>query len=106
MSTVVTPSTIQPTRVQLFTTSAEALTAHPRINRSAPLALRAFRAITGTYMFVAADRVTCQLDITGEGGMCNEVHGRGWIMKRADGVECFIGGDCAGVFRCRPCLQT
>ena len=53
----------------------------------------AFADITGAYGYERAHFVTCQLEIDGQ--ICKQEHGRGWIMLRVDGVEGYIGKDCA-----------
>jgi hypothetical protein len=52
-----------------------------------------FADISGSYNFPEVDWVTCQLEI--DGAICRQNHGVGWIMVRTDGVEGYIGGDCA-----------
>lgn len=86
------PTTLQ--RIQQFQSSQEARAAHPRLDTDAPMPKESFRAITGVCMFPRTDWVTCQLTVAG-GTLCRQEHGKGWIMQRADGVEGFIGHDCA-----------
>jgi hypothetical protein len=83
-----------PQRIQQFQSSQEAQAAHPRLDSEAPMPKESFRAITGVYMFPRTDWVLCQLTVAG-GTVCRQEHGKGWIMQRADGVEGFIGHDCA-----------
>ena len=52
-----------------------------------------FEDITSSYTYPRADWASCQLEIDGK--ICKEPHGKGWIMMRRDGVEGYIGGDCA-----------
>lgn len=47
------------------------------------------------YLFAVEDRVPCQLVTKQGGGMCNQVHGRGFIITRKDGKRGFIGRDCS-----------
>lgn len=86
------PTTTQ--RIQQFQSSRKVRAARPRLDTDAPMPKERFRAITGVYMFPRTDWVTCQLTIDG-GNMCRTEHGKGWIMQRADGIEGFIGRDCA-----------
>jgi hypothetical protein len=76
-----------------YTDRREAELAHPALDISAPMPKTDFARITDSIGYPRIDWVKCQLEIDGE--VCQEGHGDGWIMMRRDGVEGYIGGDCA-----------
>jgi hypothetical protein len=87
-----------PTRIQFFTSSAEALTTYPdTLDRTAPMPKDAYDSAVPLepYLFAVDDRVPCQLVTKQGGGMCNQIHGRGFIITRKDGMRGFIGRDCS-----------
>lgn len=87
-----------PTRIHLFTSPADALTTYPEtFDRTAPMPKDAYDPAVPLepYLFAVNDRVPCQLVTKQGGGMCNQVHGRGFIMARKDGIRGFIGRDCS-----------
>lgn len=69
---------------------------HPGLDRNAPMRKSEFDDITAQYEFPEAEYVTCQLEREDKPGeLCQQSHGRGWIMRNAAGVEGYIGGHCA-----------
>lgn len=83
----------QSSRIEYFRTPQDAREAHPRLDLDAAMPKEAFDAITGVYSYDRAHFVICQLEINGQ--ICRQEHGKGWIMRRTDGVEGYIGKDCA-----------
>jgi hypothetical protein len=75
-----------------YTDRREAELAHPALDISAPMPKPDIH-ISDSYSYARVDWVNCQLEI--DGNTCKEGHGTGWIMMRRDGVEGYIGGDCA-----------
>ena len=69
---------------------------HPNLDRSAPMRKAEFADITAQCDFPEADYVQCQLEAEeNPGELCQQAHGRGWIMLNSAGVEGYIGGVCA-----------
>lgn len=69
---------------------------HPKLDRTALMRKAEFGDITGQTDFERADYVTCQLEKKDNPGKpCERRFGNGWIMANSDGVEGYIGGDCA-----------
>jgi hypothetical protein len=91
-------SDAHPARIQYFNSSAEALNTYPdSLDPSAPMPKDAYDPAVPLepYLFAVDDRVSCQLVTKQGGGMCNQVHGRGFIIARKDGMRGFIGRDCS-----------
>jgi hypothetical protein len=78
-----------------YTSRRDAELAHPALDLSAPMRKSDFGGITDSYGYPEVDWVKCQLEI--DGNTCQQGHGAGWFMIRKDGVEGYIGGDCARV---------
>jgi hypothetical protein len=85
----------QKRRVAHYTNRRDAELAHPALDLSAPMRKSDFADITDSYSYPEVDWVKCQLEI--DGSTCHQDHGIGWFMIRKDGVEGYIGGDCAQV---------
>jgi hypothetical protein len=80
-------------RIRHYSDRREAELAHPALNLSAPMPKSEFAFIGDSYGYAETDWVKCQLEI--KGAICKQDHGTGWFMIRKDGVEGYIGGDCA-----------
>lgn len=80
---------------RLFTSPRDVEAARPSLDRECGISLQEFAGLVGPYSFPEADRVSCQLDEKGDGSLCRQVHGRGWVVRRKDGKEGLIGRDCA-----------
>jgi hypothetical protein len=76
-----------------FRNPREVEAARPRLDLECAISLSNFGGLVGKYAFQEADRVLCQLEE--KGSVCRQVHGNGWIAKRKDGAEGYIGKDCA-----------
>lgn len=63
------------------------------LDRDASIPLTEFAGLVARYVFQRAEWVLCQLDE--KGSVCRQEHGRGWIARRRDGKEGFIGRNCA-----------
>lgn len=81
--------------IQYFRAPREAEAARPKLDRDAPMHKAEYAGLTGVYSFPEVDWVTCQLIPEGATAMCGQVHGNGFIMRRTDGVEGYLGQDCA-----------
>ncbi len=55
--------------------------------------LAEFGSLIGAYVFPESEQVKCQL--VKNGSVCGQVHWHGWVARRKDGAEGYIGGDCA-----------
>lgn len=79
----------------LFRTSAEAEAAHLTLDRTAalPFSERGSLEVIDEYQFASDDEVKCQLER--DGYVCGELHGKGHVVKRADGVKGYLGGHCS-----------
>ena len=80
-------------RALQFRTQREVEASRPRLDRSCTLPLSEFGGLVGPYTFVEADWVLCQLEH--KGSVCRQPHGHGWVAKRKDGAEVYIGSKCA-----------
>jgi hypothetical protein len=76
-----------------YTNRRDAELAHPALDLSAAMRKSDFDRIGDSYGYPEVDWVKCQLEI--DGNTCGQDHGTGWFMVRKDGVEGYIGGDCA-----------
>jgi hypothetical protein len=77
-----------------FRTPKEALAARPNIDLTASMRVDEYAGLTGENDFQEHDYVECQL-INKFGNVCRRKHGSGFVARRHDAVEMFIGGDCA-----------
>lgn len=82
-----------PVVVRRFRTPEEAKAARPAISDMAVLPVAQFVDITGKCEFPPNHHVTCQLET--DSGICDHEFGDGYVMRRSDGVELFVGGVCA-----------
>lgn len=80
-------------RAVLFRSPAEAESARPRLDRSESIPLDQFAGLVGQFTFKESDKVICQLHKQGE--HCGQPHWHGWVARRKDGVEGYIGRICA-----------
>jgi hypothetical protein len=81
-------------RAQDFRSPAEVETARPRLDRSCAIPLSEFSGLVGHYYFKREEWVECQIEPK-PNSVCHQEHGDGWVARRKDGAEGFIGGDCA-----------
>lgn len=87
------PSAQRTERAQEFRTPREAEAGRPRLETSCSIPLEAFAGLIAKYSFAEVDWQRCQLEELGS--ICRQEHGRGWIAKRKDGKEGYIGRNCA-----------
>lgn len=76
-----------------FLTPAEAKRARPNLDDSATMRVDEYAGVIAQNDFLEIHFVECQL-INRFGNRCKKKRGDGWIVRRKDGVELFIGGDC------------
>ncbi|MDA8347703.1 MAG: hypothetical protein M0038_02665 [Pseudomonadota bacterium] len=79
-------------RAQQFRSRGEVET-RGSFDPSCGITLAEFGGLVGAYVFPESERVKCQL-VT-NGSVCGQVHWHGWVARRKDGAEGYIGGDCA-----------
>jgi hypothetical protein len=77
-----------------FLSPAEARAACLRLDETATMRVSEYASLVAENAFPENDQVICQL-INEKGQACRQRHGKGFVAKRNDGVELFIGGDCA-----------
>jgi hypothetical protein len=81
-------------RARDFRSPTEVEAARPKLDRACSVPLTEFASLVGHYYFKRDKWVRCQLEPK-DGAVCRQEHGDGWIAKRKDGAEGYIGGDCA-----------
>lgn len=81
-------------RAQEFGSSKDAYSACPNLDNQCAIPIIEFDGIVGRCVFSQEDHVRCQLQ-NASGAVCKQEHGRGWVARRKDGKEGFIGKDCA-----------
>jgi hypothetical protein len=84
---------LEPVVIRRFRSPDEAKSVRTDINDRAILPVSEFVDITGKCEFPRNHQVTCQLET--ETGVCDQEFGDGWVMRRSDGVEVFVGCVCA-----------
>ena len=82
-------------RPQQYVSLREAEIARPSLDTSAPITVQDFDRLVGAISFPPSDWVECQLIRRATGTVCRTKHGIGWIARRKDGREGFIGNICA-----------
>lgn len=79
-------------RAQQFRSRREVET-RDRFDLGCAIELAEFGSLVGAYVFPESEQVKCQL--LKNGSICGQVHWHGWVARRKDGAEGYIGGDCA-----------
>ena len=80
-------------RTHHFRSPQEVAQARPRLNREKTITREQFGNLVGPYTFAPADRVTCQREHDDQ--VCNQEHWHGWVIRRKDDIEVYVGVDCA-----------
>jgi hypothetical protein len=76
-----------------FRTPAEAKAARPNLDLAATMRAEEYGGLIEHNDFPEMQWVTCQL-INRFGNVCRKLHGFGYVVRRKDAVELFVGGDC------------
>lgn len=79
-------------RAQQFRTRRD-VESRERFDMTCGIALATFGSLIGPYVFHESEQVKCQLEK--DGNVCGQVHWHGWVARRSDGAEGYIGRDCA-----------
>lgn len=80
-------------RAVQFRSPTEVETARQKLDRTADIPLEQFASLVGPFTFKEQDKVCCQL--VKDGSRCEQPHWHGWVAKRKDDVEGYIGRICA-----------
>lgn len=80
--------------IQLFRTTEEARKSCERLDTSTSIRVSEYKDIIGVCELAKDDFAKCQL-VDEDGHKCPQRFGRGFVMQRADDIECFVGRDCA-----------
>lgn len=76
-----------------FRSPSEVQSTRPEFDATCSITIESFAGIVGRCAFAESERVLCQLEI--KNSVCRQEHGNGWLVKRKDGREGYIGKDCA-----------
>lgn len=79
--------------MRVFRSSREVESERSSLDRTCSVALSDFSSLVGPYEFHEDDKVFCQLEQNGT--VCRQEHWHGWVAKRKDGTEGYIGRNCA-----------
>lgn len=82
-------------RPQQYATLRDAEHARPSLDTATPITVADFECLVAVISFPPADWVECQLIRRKTGTVCRTKHGNGYIARRKDGREGFIGHVCA-----------
>jgi hypothetical protein len=77
-----------------FLNSAEARKHCPNLDTTATMQVADYECLVAETAYAKIDFVKCQL-VRVAGHECPQRFGAGWVAKRKDGVQVYIGGDCA-----------
>jgi hypothetical protein len=78
-----------------FLLPADARASCQRLDTDATMRIAEYGGLVAETAYPEIHRVECQL-IREDGRVCHTKFGNGWIASRKDGVQVYIGGDCAG----------
>jgi hypothetical protein len=81
------------TRAKAFRSPTEVRLERPEFDEQCKIGLADFASLVGAYTFPEKDTVRCQILV--DGSPCKQPHQNGWIAKRKDGAEGYIGRVCA-----------